>query len=315
MRSGIVKRFASVSICLLGLLAITAVLHGEEVPAERLLLPGQSMTPIGSVIVRAAEYKPAYSLKRNVLFRLNREWEWFECSLATPDNARNGAAMTVMIDGKPGDPINAGKFSDPVLVRVNVADVTQFGIWNRSDYTVLINPRFIRGKGPDVGGGGGGTTPLPAPEGYVIPIDPRSISELVSGLKEQVAGDSKLGGSIPIQLAVGKFKPISDPTKGTMSPTVGDNVLEDLSTELIKSRSFKLVERSQMEQILAELKINETTGLIDSATAKKLGKMTGANAVLIGSISDRGKYAVINCRLINTETGEASIAEQVELRQ
>ncbi|NCO36221.1 MAG: hypothetical protein GW893_20465 [Armatimonadetes bacterium] len=296
-----------------------STIAAEEVPAERLLEPGNSLTPVGSVVVRAVTYQPAYQVSgRGVKFRLNRQWEWFECLIAVSDNAEDDyAEMRTYADDDGSERFSTRRFQDPTVVRVRVADVTQFRIhfFSGADEARVINPRFSRGQVPSVPPPGGGSSiPMPSGAGYSLSIDPQGISSLVEGLQEQVLVDPSLRHVAPVQLAVARFKLVSDPQKGSLSATVAENVLEDMSTALIKSRTFKLVERSQLDKLLAEMKIGES-GLIDSATAQKLGRLSGAKAVLIGSISDRGKYSVINCRLINTETGEATIAEQAELRQ
>jgi TolB-like protein len=107
----------------------------------------------------------------------------------------------------------------------------------------------------------------------------------------------------PVTVAVSKFKSIN-----MNDDSQAENLLEDLQTAMAKTGVFELVERNQLDRVLRELKI-QNSGLIDSATAKRLGKLTGADAVLVGSISDRKDCIVINVRLINTETGRVRIAE------
>ena len=111
--------------------------------------------------------------------------------------------------------------------------------------------------------------------------------------------------SLPAEVAVSRFKAI-----GLTDPNLVEDVLEDLSTALVKTGVFQLVERNQLDRVLAELRI-ENSGLVDSTVAKRLGRLIGAKAVLIGSISDRKDCYVINARLINTETGLVQVAESV----
>ena len=147
-------------------------------------------------------------------------------------------------------------------------------------------------------------TPQIVSDGPREKIKPEAMTQLADKLKASVAEKSEFG-SLPVDIAVARFKLI-----GVSDPTVADDILEDLSTALAKTGVFELVERSQLDKVLQELRI-QNSGLIDSTTAMKLGKLIGAKAVLVGSVSDRKDCLVINARLINTESGRVRIAESV----
>jgi TolB-like protein len=159
-----------------------------------------------------------------------------------------------------------------------------------------------------------GQGPFGTRGGRALPVDPRDIATLAGKLKDQASHDPTLGGLVSsgqkVQVAVAPFLLIPD----DLSTTVSSTVTEFLSTELIKSGGFKLVERAQLEKVLEELGFQQS-GVVDPETAKKIGKITGASTVMVGSLIDQGTYAVITCRLINTETGESTIADSVELRK
>ena len=135
------------------------------------------------------------------------------------------------------------------------------------------------------------------------------MDELATKLKAALAKDPVFSKSRPT-LAIANFKLIP---ANALDATNADNVREDLSTAIISTDTFNVVERGQLDQALKELKIglNDT---FDSATAQKLGKLVSAQVVLIGSISDRGSFVVINARLIDTATGRARAAANVEVR-
>ena len=97
------------------------------------------------------------------------------------------------------------------------------------------------------------------------------------------------------------------------SPSVAQNVAEDLSIRLINT-DFQLVERGQLDKALKEMKIQDSA-LIDPTTARKLGQITGCKFILVGSVSDRGQFIVMNARILETETGNAVAAESVECRR
>lgn len=154
------------------------------------------------------------------------------------------------------------------------------------------------------------TTPDAAPvKNKILQISPARMDELATKLKAALAKDPVFSKSRPT-LAIANFKLIP---ANALDPTNADNVREDLSTAIISTDTFNVVERGQLDQALKELKIglNDT---FDSATAQKLGKLVSAQVVLIGSISDRGSFVVINARLIDTATGRARAAANVEVR-
>ncbi len=149
------------------------------------------------------------------------------------------------------------------------------------------------------------TTPSLIPsDGPRLPIKPEDISALARKLQDAVNSKPEFA-SKPVGIAVSRFKGI-----GISDAASVEDLLEDLSTALVKTGVFQLVERTELDEVLRELKI-QNSGLVDSATARKLGKLVGARAVLVGSISDRKDCIVINARLIDTETGLVSIAESI----
>jgi TolB-like protein len=87
-------------------------------------------------------------------------------------------------------------------------------------------------------------------------------------------------------------------------PTIlGTYVAEELITHLVQLGSFNVVERQLLDKLLGEQKI-EQTGAIDPATAKRVGRILGVDAIVTGSITDLTSFIAINCRLIDTGTGE-----------
>jgi curli biogenesis system outer membrane secretion channel CsgG len=52
----------------------------------------------------------------------------------------------------------------------------------------------------------------------------------------------------------------------------------------VKTGEFSVIERRQIETILAEQNMG-ASGLVDPATAARVGKLLGAPAVIVGSIT------------------------------
>ncbi len=150
----------------------------------------------------------------------------------------------------------------------------------------------------------------PTSSGPTFTFEIRDIEDLAKKLKEQVEEDKDQFKTKPVLVAIASF----DLIPKSLSPDNARKVREQLSTALIKTKTFRVVERAQIDKIVDELKRSKSD-LSDSATALKIGKQTSARAVLVGSISDDKTYITVNVRMINTETGESTIAESVEVKK
>lgn len=100
--------------------------------------------------------------------------------------------------------------------------------------------------------------------------------------------------------------PFPDLAKQSIT-VLGSFLAEELTTNLFTTKKFKIVERSLIKQVLEELKLGQT-GIVDAASAKELGKMTGVDAIIAGTITDLGSSVAVNCRLIDTQSGEVFAA-------
>ena len=83
---------------------------------------------------------------------------------------------------------------------------------------------------------------------------------------------------------------------------IGKYVQEDITTALVNSGQFNVVERLKLKSILDELKLAQV-GLTDPEGAKQVGKLLGADVILTGTLASTGEEWNINLRLINTESG------------
>ncbi|MGC8783952.1 MAG: FlgO family outer membrane protein [Armatimonadota bacterium] len=94
---------------------------------------------------------------------------------------------------------------------------------------------------------------------------------------------------------------------------IGQEIAETLGTDLAKSERITLVERAQLGQALRELRL-QSTGLTEPAQARKVGKLVGADAIIVGSFYVRGNQIVINARVVDVRTGKvmAGRAENVQ---
>ena len=75
-----------------------------------------------------------------------------------------------------------------------------------------------------------------------------------------------------------------------------------LRTELVNVSEFKVVERSKIDDILKEQKF-QLSGCVDECFLE-IGKMLGANEIVIGSFGKVGNIFTISARIVDAESGE-----------
>jgi TolB-like protein len=95
---------------------------------------------------------------------------------------------------------------------------------------------------------------------------------------------------------------------------LGTYLAEELITDLFNIGGLEIVERAMVDKLLGEIKLGQT-GLVDPETAKKIGKLSGVDAVVTGTITDLKSYVAINCRLIDTQTGTIFAAAKISVVQ
>jgi TolB-like protein len=94
---------------------------------------------------------------------------------------------------------------------------------------------------------------------------------------------------------------------------IGQEIAETVGTDLAKSERITLVERSQLDKALRELRL-QSVGLTEPAQVRKVGRLVGATAIVVGSFYVRGEQIVINARVVDVRTGKvmAGKAENVQ---
>lgn len=84
--------------------------------------------------------------------------------------------------------------------------------------------------------------------------------------------------------------------------TVGTISMESLTTAIVESGQFNVVERNKLKTIMKELELG-SSGLTDAQKVRKLGKLLDADIILTGTFADMGGFWNVNLRLINVSTG------------
>ena len=112
----------------------------------------------------------------------------------------------------------------------------------------------------------------------------------------------------------------------------GQGVADMLITALVKSGEFSVVERKELDKVLAEQSLGQR-GALTPETAPSIGKLLGVDLLVLGSITELGTKdrnvsggasvfgaaintktarAAVDIRLVNTTTGEIIAAETEE---
>jgi len=94
---------------------------------------------------------------------------------------------------------------------------------------------------------------------------------------------------------------------GRESPD-GYIVAERLTAELSHAQAVKAIERSKIEAVLSELKLQQS-GVVDPSAAKDIGKLLGADQVIVGTLTELpAKQLELNLRMVSVESGEITAA-------
>lgn len=140
-------------------------------------------------------------------------------------------------------------------------------------------------------------------------------------------------GGKPV-IAVAEFK--NETNAGWWSGGVGWELSGMLSNELMSTGDFKVVERTQIESVLAEQNM-AASGRITPGTGAQIGKLTGAQYLIAGTVTSFEEntastgggisyggislggnkseaYLAVDLRVINATTGEIDYVRTIEGR-
>ncbi|NJN46995.1 MAG: hypothetical protein HC808_11530 [Candidatus Competibacteraceae bacterium] len=168
----------------------------------------------------------------------------------------------------------------------------------------------------------------------VRPSDPVRVGSVTVGRGEEPVGVAKLNRLFPDNKALAHLE-----GEARMPPKIGDKVYagegpqgqwvitpftyngqptefsvtlqEKLVTELVR-QGVPVVERSHLEKVLQEQELTYS-GLVDLTSAHEVGKLLGANGMVLGTIVDQGNSVAVNARLVSLETAGITVAAEVTI--
>lgn len=95
---------------------------------------------------------------------------------------------------------------------------------------------------------------------------------------------------------------VMDPT-GKVPENIHHIIREEISSTIVNTKGYTVVERSQIDKVLMETKFQEE-GLVDDSHIGELGRMMGASYVCYGSVSELGSNYYISLKLVDVTTAK-----------
>jgi TolB-like protein len=119
----------------------------------------------------------------------------------------------------------------------------------------------------------------------------------------------EIGNSQEIDtLVVTPFKVIGDTTDCEIySYGLPDAIANDLSNV----PGLIVIERLKLSTIFQEIKLSQA-GFIDAEYAPKIGKLTGAKIIIVGTVQKRGQEVRVQARAVNSTTGKIMFGVKIE---
>jgi len=155
---------------------------------------------------------------------------------------------------------------------------------------------------------------------------------LISGFSVQAVEKNDQKKRIKKRVAVFIFEDKTDKSfRWWNNKSVGEGVSDMLTTELVKTGNYQVIERQELDQILKEQDLG-TSGIVTPQSAAEIGKVLGVELAVMGAVTEFGYKASdtggrvknfglgvqsqsatvgLDCRMVNTTTAEIVTAENV----
>jgi len=147
-------------------------------------------------------------------------------------------------------------------------------------------------------------TPAPGVEARSLDVQLRKLADVLAKRLDELPGELRYQ-----HVAVLPFEEIGATTK---DKKLGLLVSSELTTLLARDHGLLLVERSQLTKVVDELALGQT-GLTDPMKSAEVGKLAGAQGLVVGTIGEAGDRYLVDARVVEAETGKVTAAEQTSL--
>lgn len=93
----------------------------------------------------------------------------------------------------------------------------------------------------------------------------------------------------------------------------GRFIAEEVSVDLVSSgKKFEVIDRLNLKTLMAEYKLS-STGIIDPKTAKKLGEIAGADAIVTGTVTSFGDVVKLSVKVLAVDTAKIIAASSADI--
>jgi TolB-like protein len=107
------------------------------------------------------------------------------------------------------------------------------------------------------------------------------------------------------KIAILEFQGLNEEAK---KDNMGKMVTEIMTTSLVNAQAFDIIEREKLNKVLKEYQLT-MTGVVDTTSAKEIGKILGADAIVTGSVMMLRNRLRLDARVIDVTTGAIVAAE------
>ena len=147
--------------------------------------------------------------------------------------------------------------------------------------------------------------------GEAVAMEARSLESQLRRLGDRLAeGLQRLDGDLRYQRVA--VLPFDEQGSTTKDRELGLLVSAELTTVLRRDHGIMLIERSQLGAVLEEMALGQT-GVVEPTKAVEVGKLAGAQGLVIGSVAEAGDRYLVNARVVAADSGEVIFADAVPL--
>lgn len=133
---------------------------------------------------------------------------------------------------------------------------------------------------------------------------------VLTSLNDSVKAQSTLNQPATLRMVILPFKNI---TRNPEDEWLSESFSENLTMSLVKQESLRLIERQQIQTVLQEQSFTQSA-FADPETAPELGRLLGANKMLLGNYQKIGQTLIVNTRIVDVETGQIDSALATQVR-
>ena len=118
---------------------------------------------------------------------------------------------------------------------------------------------------------------------------------------------------IPVLLSAEDEKPkiaVMDLKGKNLSQDEADAVTDFLRTDLVNTKSFTVIERDRIKDVLKEQELSISGVTKESGEAAKVGELLNVKFIMVGTLSKLGEKYFLNIRVVDVETGKVTLAKR-----